>query len=259
MGKIEFIGMVKGKNSSVYRNLLGRFAQLAPDLVKSDYLDVTPQIQVAIYTEGKTDGKHLNAALTFFQSQRNYRQVSIVCFDNQGFDNLEKRLDFAVGHTDKNTKPHIFIFDRDVDKALRKKVGGDEQYKGWGNGIYSLLLPLPKHREETPDISIEFYYKDEDLFRKDEHGRRLFLSTEFNKSTGRHWNDDLNCITLKKLGNPLKVIDDKVFNSKNENVAMSKDQFAENVLRKFGDIDFAGFTTLFEVISMIVADFNVEA
>lgn len=258
-GKIEFISMVKGKNSSVYRSLLGKFAQLAPDYVKDDYVDAIPQIQVSIYTEGKTDGKHLNAALAFFQNQRSYRQISLVCLDNQGFDNLEKRLDFAVGHTDKNTKPHIFIFDRDIDKTLRKKVGGDEQYKGWGNGVYSLLLPLPKNREETPDISIEFYYKDEDISRKDERGRRLFLSTEFNKSTGRHWVEDLNCITLHKLGNPLKVIDDKVFNNKNENVAMSKDEFAENVrTKKFENIDFIGFTTLFEILSMIIADFNVE-
>lgn len=262
LGKIEFIGMVKGKNSPVYRELLRRFAHLASDYVAKSNLDEIPLMEVLIYTEGKTDCKHLDAALQHFHNQKLFHQFSLSCLDNEGFDDLEKRLDFTVASPEKNTKPHVFVFDRDISKKLQQKVGGDEQYKPWGNGVYSMILPLPKHREQTPEISIEFYYNDSDIARKDNNGRRLFVSTEFDKTTGQHFTEELNCTLLNKLGNPLRAIDDRVFNRQRQNVALSKDEFAENILRQaneFKDIDFSGFVPLLEILSTIVADFIGEA
>jgi len=191
-----------------------------------------------------------------------FQHISLSCLGNHGFDDLEKRLDFTIASPEPKTKPHVFIFDRDVGKNLYKKVGGDEQYKSWGNGVYSMVLPLPKHREQTPEISVEFFYKDNDVVRKDKYGRRLFLSTEFDKTTGQHLMDDLNCTLLNKLGNPLKVIDERVFNRQRQNVALSKDEFAENVwgqTTEFENIDFSGFRPLFDIVSMIIADFNGES
>ena len=261
LGNIEFIGMVKGVHSTVYRELLQKFAYLASDYVKPSRLGKTSPVEVLIYTEGKTDGKHLNAVLRYYQSQKMFRHISLNCLDNQGFDDLEKRLDFTFASPEKNTKPHVFIFDRDIGKTLYQKITVGEQYKPWGKGVYSLMLPLPKHREQTPEISIEFYYKDNDMIQKDKNGRRLFVSTEFDKTTGQHLVEDLNCIMLNKLGNPIKVIDEKVFNRQRQNVALSKDEFAENVLgqtEEFNNIDFSGFVPLLEMISTIVADFNGE-
>jgi RNA-directed DNA polymerase len=261
MGKIEFIGMVKGKNSPVYRDLLRKFTHLTLGYVKNTDIGDISSAGVLIYTEEKTDGKHLIAALRSFQSQKMFRQISLSCLDNQGFDSLEKCLDFTVSNSQVNTKPQIFIFDRDINKKLYLKVGGDEQYRFWGNGVYSMVLPVPKHREQSPEISMVFYYKDEDIVGKDKSGSRLFLGSEFNKSTGRHLSEDLNCMLLDKLGNPLKVVDDKVFNEHNENVALSKDKFAENILDQtdqFKDVDFSGFTPLFDVVSTIISDFNGE-
>ena len=74
--------------------------------------------------------------------------------------------------------------------------------------------------------------------------------------------DDLNCTLLNKLGNPLKVIDERVFNRQRQNVALSKDEFAENVwgqTTEFENIDFSGFRPLFDIVSMIIADFNGES
>jgi hypothetical protein len=259
--KIEFVGMVKGRHSALYRELLRKFAYLASDYVKPANLGETLPVEVLIYTEGKTDGKHLNAGLRHYQSQKMFRHISVTCLDNKGFDDLEKRLDFTLGSPEKHTKPHVFIFDRDISKTLSQKVAGNEQYKPWGKGVYSLVIPLPKHREQTPEISIEFYYKDDDLTRKDKNGRRLFVNTEFDKTTGQHLMEELNCALLNKLGNPIKIIDEKVFNRQRQNVALSKDEFAENILgqtEEFSNIDFSGFVPLLEVISTIVADFNGE-
>lgn len=261
LGKIEFIGMVKGKSSPVYQDLLRWFAHVSAGYGKSMDTREMSQLSVLIYTEGKTDGKHFSAALRSFQKDKMFSYISLTCLDNHGFDDLEKRLDFTIASPEKNTKPHIFIFDRDVSKSLYKKVGGDEQYKSWGNGVYSMVLPLPKYREQTPEISIEFCYKDDDVVRKDKNGRRLFVNTEFDKTTGQHLTEDFNCTLLNKLGNPLKVIDERVFNRQRQNVALSKDEFAENILgqvAEFSDLDFSGFKPLLDIISMIVADFNGE-
>lgn len=261
LGKIEFIGMVKGKNSSVYRDLLKWFSHVSKGYIKRENIKEEAFVGVLIYTEGKTDGKHFNAALGSFHKQKMFRHVLLTCLDNQGFDNLDKRLDFTSTIPEKNTKPHIFIFDRDINKGLYQKNGGAEQYKSWGNGVYSMILPLPKHREQTPEISVEFYYKDSDIVRNDKNGRRLFMSTEFDKTTGQHFVEDLNCTLLNKLGNPLKIIDERVFNRQRQNIALSKDEFADNILgqtEEFNDVDFSGFKPLFDVISMIVADFNGE-
>jgi RNA-directed DNA polymerase len=260
-GKIQFIGMVKGKNSPIYQDLVWRYLNVGSGLTKKANANEAPTIEVLVYAEGKTDGKHFSAALTSFQREKRFRHVSLTNLDNQGFDNLDKRLDFTVATPEKNTKPHIFIFDRDIKMDLYNKVGGDVQYKSWGNGVYSMVLPLPRHREQTPKISVEFYYKDNDIVRKDKNGRRIFLSTEFDKTTGQHLTEELNCILIKKLGDPLKVIDEKVFNRQRQNVALSKDEFAENILaqtEEFSDIDFSGFVPLLEMISTIVADFNGE-
>jgi RNA-directed DNA polymerase len=261
LGKIEFVGMVKGKNSPVYRDLLRWFANVSIGYGKSVDVGETPQLGVLIYTEGKTDGKHFNAALRSFQKDKMFPHISLTCLDNHGFDDLEKRLDFTIASPEPKTKPHVFIFDRDVSKGLYKKVGGDEQYKSWGKGVYSMVLPLPRHREHIPEISVELCYKDDDVVRKDKNGRRLFMSTEFDKTTGQHLTDDLNCTSLNKLGNPLKVIDERVFNRQRQNVALSKDEFAENILGQtdeFYNIDFSGFKSLLDIVSMIIADFNGE-
>lgn len=261
MGKIEFIGMVKGKNSSVYRDLLKKLTYLTLGQVDNVDIGDISTAGVLIYTEEKADGKHLIAALRSFKNQKKFRQISLSCLDNQGFGDLEKCLDFTIANTQKNTKPNIFIFDRDISKRLYQKVGGSEQYRSWGNGVYSMVLPLPRHREQSPEISMTFYYNDEDIVGKDKNGRRLFLGSEFNKSTGRHLHENLNCVLLDKLGNSLKIIDDKVFNEQNENVALSKDEFAENILgqiNEFKNVDFSGFTPLFDIVSTIVSDFNGE-
>ncbi len=261
LGKIKFVGMVKGKNSNVYRDLLNKYVNIISGYDKKAETNEIPQLEVLIYAEGKTDGKHFNSALRSFQLQKMFRHISITCLDNQGFDNLEKRLDFTISSPEKNTKPHVFVFDRDINKNLYKKVGGDEQYKSWRNGVYSLVLPVPKHREQTPEISIEFYYQDEDIARKDSSGRRLFVSTEFDRVTGQHFSEELNCTLLNKLGGPLKVIDERVFNRQRQNVALSKDEFSENILgqtNEFKNLNFLGFVPLLEIFSTIVADFNGE-
>jgi RNA-directed DNA polymerase len=90
--------------------------------------------------------------------------------------------------------------------------------------------------------------------------RRLFLSTEFHPKSGKHEaNKDLNCTDLNKIKNPKKlcIVDNRVFNSSNENMALPKDNFADYVLRQeknFNDLDHSEFSKIFDIIYRIIID-----
>lgn len=63
LGKIQFIGMVKGQHNPVYLKLLREFSHLAPEYYDSKHLMNLSLTEPFIYTEGKTDRKHIEAAL----------------------------------------------------------------------------------------------------------------------------------------------------------------------------------------------------
>jgi hypothetical protein len=104
-------------------------------------------------------------------------------------------------------------------------------------------------------ICIELYYKDNEIKREDKDARRLFLSDEFNSSSGRHLTLDLNTDRNKFKKNQLKIIDQDVFNKDHHNVALSKNKFAEYIsegVDGFNDFDFGEFQQIFMIIEKIL-------
>ncbi len=188
-GKLQFIGMVKGKNNSAYLGLLREFMRLDPEYVK--YTHYPPAAEAAkpfIYTEGKTDRKHLTAALRYFRRQGLFPNLELEYAQEdyaEGDTKLLQRLKITSEHKEPHQRPHIFIFDRDKHELI-EQIKGDTEYKLWGNNVYSLAIPIPKHRQELKEICIELYYRDEDIVRPDLDGRRLYLSREFNSTSGMH-------------------------------------------------------------------------
>ena len=159
----------------------------------------------------------------------------------------------------KQNNPIIAIFDRDEPDLLKRVHDETTGFKSWNNGVYSFAIPIPQHRKDNPSVCIEFYYKDEEIKRYDNEGRRLFLSNEFNPNSGRH-NIDRDLVTqeTKKIknnkNNEIKIIDSNVFDSNDKNVALSKDDFANYILQEsdnFNDFDFKPFLDIFEVIDRI--------
>jgi len=76
-----------------------------------------------------------------------------------------------------------------------------------------------------------------------------------------HLEDNLICKNFNKLKGELKILDDLVFDRDGNNVALSKNSFAENILNGsdgFANIDFSGFKPLFERIQLIINDFDSE-
>ena len=264
-GKIQFIGMIKGKHSPVYLGLLREFARLAPEYIKVESTETPtfpPITKPFIYTEGKTDRKHLIAALRHFKSQGLFPNLD---FDFPQGDNDEgdtlllQKLKAIETLPEPHIRPHIFMFDRDNPKVI-KDLKTNDDFTAWKNNIYSLVIPIPKHREGMSEICIEFYYRDDDIKRRDENNRRLFINREFSPISGRHREEDLNCKDFNSLSHgEMKIVDNLVYDKSDQNVALSKNDFAEYILARhpsFIDIDFSGFKPLFERLLLIINDFD---
>lgn len=209
-----------------------------------------------IITEGKTDWKHIKSALAKFkENNKNYNlNINFLEYEQSMGDN---ELLTMCKQYSKTMQPNkvIFIFDGDNDKIIKQVNGNESYYKNWGNNVYSFSIPIPKHRHNTPNISIELYYKDEDLKITDENGRRLFLSNEFNNLTGRHINNNLNIICTDKnkySSNELKIIDDFVFDVNNNKIVLSKNEYANNIIQnKYDNLDISEFKKIFDLIKKI--------
>lgn len=264
LGKIQFIGMVKGQHNPVYLKLLREFSRLAPEYYDSKRLMNLSLTEPFIYTEGKTDRKHIEAALRNLKLQGLFSNLNLEFSEKdvtEGADRLLQKLNNYREHLEKHTRPHIFIFDRDrLD--IMQKIKGSDDFISWGNNVYSFAIPVPKHREGMQRICIEFYYKDDDIAQYDENGRRLFLSTEFDAVSGVHLVlDDLKCNNLDILQGEPKLLDNWVSDKRGKNVALSKNKFAENILNSngnFANVDFSSFKSLFERIQLIINEFDSE-
>ncbi len=216
-------------------------------------------IRPLIFTEGKTDWKHIKSA---------YHRLIVSDYLPKGIDIEFHEDELETGDTEllgmcrhysktKQTRKHVFIFDRDNEDVLKKVSDSGKPYKNWGNNVYSFAIPIPSHRANQPKISIEFFYFDEDIKKTDTNGRRLFLSSEFNPDFGRHISEDLNCIEINRLRGEVKIIDNRVFDKGSRNVALTKNDFADLILngdRNFRELDIQEFAKIFEVIEKILRE-----
>jgi len=255
---------LRGKHNPIYLRLRNQLWKLAPELA-DEIAESAPVLltKPKILTEGKTDWKHLKAALKKLKEQGLFADLEIDFQEDEspkgkGADNLMRDCESLAKI--QQTVPTIGVFDRDVEKAKKKVSNEIGDYKDLGHNVHLLVIPVPPHRQTTPDSSIEFYYTDDDLKRRDKDGRRLFLSNEFNSTTGRHHHEDLICSDQNAYqSSTIKIVSDRVFDKDNHNVALSKNDFADFILNEegeFANVDVKAFARIFEVIAEIVANFD---
>ena len=269
-GKIDFIGLVRGNDDHIYLKFLKQLKALAPDLVDESKINViTSKIsdiksqsnlpKAIIWTEGKTDIKHLKSAWQWLTNKNIVYDFSLEYKDDLESNKqassqlLEVCKQFCK---QKQNIPLIAIFDRDEPNIMKKIHDDSQGFKNWDNGVYSFALPIPKHRSNIQEICIEHYYQDSEIKRTDTNDRRLFLSDEFHEKSGRHKNLELNTTEINKFkSNQLKIIDNGVYDSDHNNVALTKDKFATYIYDKeegFNDFDFSAFKEVFEIIKKIL-------
>jgi predicted ATPase len=210
-----------------------------------------------VITEGKTDWKHLKTSLIKFRQEGKFIE------DN--FEFLEYENNIEMGDKDlislceqmckiQNDYKIICVFDRDVPDTLKKIEDKKLKFKKWGNNVFSFGIPVPQHRLNTPSISIEHYYTDSELKFYDGNGRRLYLGNEFSRKSGLHMDQDKFCLKKDRCGQySIKIIDCEVFmnTNENQNIAMSKNDFAENILNGISPFDKVGYKSFEEIFDII--------
>jgi ATP-dependent DNA helicase RecQ len=225
--------------------------------VNQDESERSHTINVSLWSEGRTDWKHMKAAFLRLKEAGYFNKLEIDFRENEEDMGDKELLNMCRVYSKMEFPlPMLFVFDRDVPNTLRNIIEDDQDYKYWGNQVYSIALPVPPHRRETPNICIEFLYIDDEITHADEHGRRLFIGTEFSQRTTQHKSDMLICTDRNKCGK-FTIIENQVFRIgglSEENIALSKNQFASYVLNKhpgFDSFDVSGFIPLFERILRI--------
>lgn len=166
----------------------------------------------------------------------------------------------------------IFIFDHDKEEIVNEVVNGNN-YKNWGNNVYSFAIPVPESRKKTPLISIEHYYTDDEIKSVERIGvvdYRLFMGNEFDEK-GFFLSDDrrINLLYPKKNcgkdkinildGNCVNIVERR--NGNSENVALSKFRFALNIYNNENgsdNFDFSNFILIFEMIHNILDSVNSD-
>lgn len=216
-----------------------------------------------IITEGKSDWKHYKNALDYFKSKGLFPNMNVQFFEYEedvrmGETELDKLLEsFSILPTEMYTMSIIGIFDNDGTIA-KKYSKFNKCYRK--NNVVWFIIDTPEHRKDQDGISVEFLYKDADLFKIDEYGRRLFHSIEFTE-IGSLTNDSsirLNNASRIKGKTNLQnsvIIDSNVFNGNEESIALSKDDFAKYVLEKheqFANMDLDSFRTIFEKLETVL-------
>ncbi len=211
-----------------------------------------------IITEGKTDWKHLMNA---HASLGNDLRISFHKFEDDRGDSDILRMCEHYSRMSQQTKM-IFVFDRDNPKILselREKTQGEDRFQNWGNNVFSMFLPMPSHRERYNNVSIEFFYKDEDVRRSDTKGRRLHFTNELRKEINP--DNSLRFVEIEpddSIEFTKKIADrdaHKIENSTGDKTGISKSVFADYVLNRetgFVDLDLDEFEKVFDVIREIV-------
>ncbi len=212
-----------------------------------------------IITEGKTDWKHLKAALTYFHSIGEYKEIDIEILEYD-FDFGDSKLHTLLNQFKLFPHKYKIIGIFDCDEANGKSIhiaGGTKKYS---SNIWGMSIPIPEFRQYNTGISIEFLYADEDLKLKDHNGRRLYVSSEFDENgrlnedrkVGVKNHHDVKGYTSQSKE---KIQADEVIDINGNSLALSKEQFAVNILNSidnYANVNFDAFRAVFERLLTIL-------
>jgi RNA-directed DNA polymerase len=270
-GRIEHVGYIRGYSDPIYQKFLKKLKELSPSLVKDSKFIVETelakqnssgkqQIMPLIYTEGKTDIKHLKAALRKLKQEGHFADLVVDFYEetvaNKGGSGLlAKRLEHFP--SSPLSQPVIAIFDRDEPDQISKIDNESVGYKTWGKGVYSFAIPVPHHRRNLQFVSIEHYYSDNEIETLDSNDRRLYCCNEFNFPSGINKQNNTIFTTSQKCKKaPNRIIDSEVFSHPDgQPIALSKDDFASNIYSEvpgFNCFDFKAFIEVFKLVEKII-------
>lgn len=238
--------------AEVYRMMIGendRFKELYSSLKEKIKSGTSP----LVITEGKTDIQHLRSA----KAQLDIQNCDVEFFNITG-DWGDSKLKLLLEQLSKvaQSRKIVGIFDRDVANIVAEIEKDGRVYKTYGNNVFAFCIPIPEGREHYVNISIEFFYKDNDL-KKEKNGKRLYFDNEVGiEQCAANKNDR----TLFKRTEPKLSVENtkKIFD---ENVGAldwihSKAVFSdlvENDPDYAKDFDFSSFKLIFDKMKEIIS------
>lgn len=248
--------------------LAGDLANLKKRIFFEDHLQKSKAasfgFDALILTEGKTDVIHLKKAFT----ELGLKPHLSLQFDETGEDFSDANLLLACKSYARtpHEQPIICIFDRDnehIIKELKAKTEAGKSYQSWGNNVYSLMLPVPPHRKDYKNISIEMYYSEESIKQPDATGKRLYFDNEVKKEILPGQKPSYRVIPPVEATELTKRVFDtdaeKILNEENVPCAISKTAFAEHISTSIIKTDFSAFNGLFEVMKDILQSKSAKA
>ena len=183
-----------------------------------------------IITEGKTDWKHLKAAMQSLGiTNDRFTLLEYKCEmgDNQ-LNQILKNLSKLDAAFDSFSLPTIIgIFDRDNNDFIKEYK--DTKSIGHSKNVYAFCLP------ELPNCThpaVENYYPNK-VREITIEGRKLFVAQDFQNEEGKKMSmTKCGKYCAKNIGKPDKVF--KTEDGQELNIALSKNEFAQHILDKQG-------------------------
>lgn len=254
-GKIDFLGMVRGKDNNIYINLYRRLWALAPGYIKKLPQPLESLSKAIVYCEGKTDKRifciaweklYVNQPMPF-QVKECDPVESNKMGGAGGADTLSKILE-TVRYD--SAQIILGIFDRDhegiekynkLPKRFKKVVGLDAKVADHDKAV-ALLLPIPKGKEkyaEYQNLCTEFYFSEQALKKKTKDGKCLVFRFPKIKTT------------VERKGAP--ILEQKLSDiPETREIKAGKTEFANKIVHSLVATEFENFRILFEKIEGVL-------
>lgn len=250
--------------SENYRNLL----------LKVNHHIMSESESVLIITEGETDRIHMERHWALVKSQ--FQNLKIE-FWNYNYNNAQSEHGSSMGSTvllemcrsySKIVTNRIFIFVADNDeRKIINEMSGQKgaMYKKWSKNVFSMTLPIPEYRKNTPDICIEHLYTDREIktpvMCEDGIERHLYMGNDFD-TYGRSFTEQKLCTKRNMCGETSnKIIDGSSdsrvvsLNTNNQvNYALSKMEFAKHVKIVPDSASIESFNVIFKTFEAIIKE-----
>ena len=254
-GKIEFLGMVKGRDKKVYRDFKEKYRQLSrrDRGVPLRNISLKTESSLTIYTEGPTDKLILETAWKKLYGDKFLFTISSVELKPSIGGGTAGLADELNSHR----KQHgiiIGIFDRDTDgirsynREIHSEYTEKDDYKiSEERYAAAFLLPIPDSKKNLAKLEklwIENYFSESALDTKTEDGKGLVF-------------DYKPRVTKEMIGD--KVVSEIKMDDKSIETAIIKDgkmDFAKLIVPTLPIEEFEGFKLVFEKIDQIIELFQ---
>jgi hypothetical protein len=220
--------------------------------------------KTTLITEGKTDWQHFIKALDYFHLKNEFLDINADNFLKYG----EKK---DVENNICGCDTELLMSNTELVKSLNNLIVARKlDVNSFKNTVIGLFdsdtdLKMPEDSKqniysieiEPKGISTELLYQDYEI-KTLVNNRRLYIGLEFDNNSKRHISENLtlggNSNSINKAGKNC-IIDDNVFDSNHNNVALSKSNFSNAIFNSeiaISDKSWENFRPIFDKISNIL-------